>query len=354
MFFFRVVLFCLLTSHAIAKAITFIGVESINLSSSTPESLLKQPLHSSSLSTVTLVKVKLSPQAADVFKQRAQQAVDDPKEYLFKRKLPSRVQLGMNHLPVFEQGPHGSCTTFATIAAIDALLGKGDYISPLCQLQLGRHLAHFGYGPSGWEGITGRSALHQIKTFGFINKSRQKAYGCGGLSEYPVFPGEPSTEMSLTDFHLLSEKLPLRISWSSLVDSYQAALKETDMALLLNEVKTAIKEGDRLTMGMLLMDTKFGTAGAVGQYKVTDDTWVLTTSMINNMNNNPEYYAHEVVITGYDDKAVAVDHQGRKHYGLLTLRNSWGSGIGDAGNFYVAYDYFKAMVTEVQRVRQLP
>ena len=60
-----------------------------------------------------------------------------------------------------------------------------------------------------------------------------------------------------------------------------------------------------------------------------------------------------MIIVGYDDDAVAVDQQGRKYQGLFTLRNSWGQSIGDKGNFYMSYDYFKTLADEVQRIRHL-
>jgi C1A family cysteine protease len=58
-----------------------------------------------------------------------------------------------------------------------------------------------------------------------------------------------------------------------------------------------------------------------------------------------------MIITGYDNNATAIDTQGRVHKGLLTLRNSWGNKVGDQGDFYMSYDYFKALALEVQRIR---
>ena len=60
-----------------------------------------------------------------------------------------------------------------------------------------------------------------------------------------------------------------------------------------------------------------------------------------------------MIITGYDDDAIATDEKGQTYKGLLTLRNSWGKNAGDAGNFYMSYDYFKRLGVEVQRIRQL-
>ena len=66
--------------------------------------------------------------------------------------LPKRILLGMNNVPVLDQGSHGTCVTFAITAAIDAALSKGDYISQLCQLELGTYLEPMGYSVSGWDG----------------------------------------------------------------------------------------------------------------------------------------------------------------------------------------------------------
>ena len=71
------------------------------------------------------------------------------------------------------------------------------------------------------------------------------------------------------------------------------------------------------------------------------------------MQSQIDIAGHEMIITGYDDRAVAIDDHGRAHKGLLTLRNSWGALAGDKGDFYMSYDYFKAFVMEVQRIRGL-
>ena len=48
-----------------------------------------------------------------------------------------------------------------------------------------------------------------------------------------------------------------------------------------------------------------------------------------------------------------VDENGREYQGLIKVRNSWGDRIGDQGNFYMTYDYFRALVIELQRIRQI-
>lgn len=57
-----------------------------------------------------------------------------------------------------------------------------------------------------------------------------------------------------------------------------------------------------------------------------------------------------MVIDGYDDNACATyqtkDGTQKQQCGLLRLRNSLGSQAGDAGDYYMTYDYFKAMIIE--------
>ena len=55
--------------------------------------------------------------------------------------------------------------------------------------------------------------------------------------------------------------------------------------------------------------------------KTSKDTWALTKGL-----ETPPYEVggHEMVITGYDDNAFALDDQGQKHRGLLTLRKLMG------------------------------
>src|SRR4029077_16988364 len=85
--------------------------------------------------------------------------------------LPTNVNLGMNNVPVLDQGMHGTCVTFATMAALDAVYGKENYISQLCNLSLGSYLEKISAGsyPSGWNGSLNKIVLEQIKTYGIIS-----------------------------------------------------------------------------------------------------------------------------------------------------------------------------------------
>jgi C1A family cysteine protease len=265
-------------------------------------------------------------------------------------------QLGMNNVPVLDQGSHGSCVTFANTAAIDAALNKGDYVSQLCLLQLGRYLQENGYVPSGWEGSFGPIVLNAITTFGVINKAQQMSNGCGGLTQYPM-TGEESelgSPMSPVDYHQQTDADSSEaISWSSVLDTTQ--LFEVSMAQrqTLRQVKHLLDSGNRLTFGVLLPGIQMGVAGAVGTYHATEDTWVLTPEIMAEFESANDFAGHEMVITGYNDSAIATDSEGRTYMGLLTLRNSWGSSIGDKGDFYMSYDYFNTLAIEVQRIRNI-
>ncbi|GGI87144.1 C1 family peptidase [Legionella impletisoli] len=306
---------------------------------------------------ITLLQLALSDNAKETLKHRVEMASTSSNSMdIALANDTQRVQLGMNNVPVLDQGSHGTCATFANTAAIDALLGQGDYISQLCHLQLGRHLANVAYSPSGWKGSFGPVVLSQLDKFGMITKSNQQRYGCGGETEYPRFKGEPASEMSLPEYHTLSERLDERVAWSSLIDVWQAILKETDTSTTLADVKRSIREGDRVTFGVLLVDIQLGLIGAVGKHQVVSDTWVLTPEIVNDIKSNQAFNnagGHEMIITGYDDGAIAVDNQGRRYQGLFTLRNSWGTNVGNQGDFYMTYDYFKVLLLEAQRIRKL-
>lgn len=307
--------------------------------------------------SVTLLRVELSDHAKEALTERFNKIQLKPNRLLTAKtpsELPSQVQLGMNHVPVLEQGDHGSCAMFANSAAVDAALNRGDYISQLCQLELGQYLEQFGYNPSGWDGSIGPIVLNQMQAFGIVSKATQQASGCGGLTDYPTHDELPEANMTLADYHQLSEPLSDEaLAWSPVLDIYQMFLDKADSEKTLLGVKHALNNRDRLTIGVLLFGPQYGVAGAVGKHHTTNDTWVLAPEMLEMLLSWSIFGAHAMIITGYDDHAIAIDNDGNEHRGLLTLRNSWGERQGDHGNFYMSYDYFKTLAFEVQRIRSL-
>jgi len=275
--------------------------------------------------------------------------------------LPVMVDVGMNGTPVLDQGMHGSCVTFATTGALDALLGNGDYVSPLCNLELGKTLEQDGYIWSGWDGSWGPYVLNQIEQFGIVNIADQKAKGCGGLTEYPTYSGDTGQGMKPEDFKAMSEDMFDRVYWESILDhnnsEYPNSANPFDANKVLTQVKQALTNSaanggnERITFGVFI-PVDYCSVGACGTHHKMFDSWVLSDAIAKDP--NPELGGHEMVIFGYDDNAVATDDQGGTHQGLLFLRNSWGSNYGDNGNYYMSYDYFKKFVGEVQEVKLVP
>ncbi|MDA9271834.1 C1 family peptidase [bacterium] len=343
-------LFLLVSGGVYAQEIEIVGNINQSIRIPTPYQLKSNSVPKS----ISLLKLQLSNEVQQTLDLRVEKALSERNDVLSHTKLPTQVQLGMNNVPVMDQGSHGTCVTFASTAAIDAVLNKGDYISQLCQLELGRYLENNAYMTSGWDGSWIRTVLVQMELFGMVSKEYQKINGCGGLTDYPMGGTAPVVELTVPEYHQISEAIPQDlINWSSILEPYQVVLEHTDMNQTLYNVKTALNAGDRLTFGILLLDFGQGAVGAVGTHHVQYDTWVLTPEIAADINDQAEFAGHAMVITGYDDHATVTDDQGRVYHGLLTLRNSWGHYAGDKGDFYMTYDYFKALALEIQRIKQL-
>lgn len=263
-------------------------------------------------------------------------------------ELPRHVNLEMQGTPVLNQGKHGSCVTFAVTAALDALLGAGDYISQLCNLELGSQLAVDGMQPySGWSGNYGALVLEQIDKYGMISINYQKSHGCAGVKEYPLTDKlDEGNLMSVAEFKAHSIPINKLYSWSVLMFNEGWLLPEHDMNAMLTQVKQELAKGNRLTFGVLL-DVQLGKAGAMGTHNITNDTWMITPQILADGMNGKVTAGHDMVIMGYDDNAVVVDKDGNSNQGIFILRNSWSTAVGDNGNYYVSYDYFKYFTQEI-------
>lgn len=312
--------------------------------------VVTKPNNATSKKQVTLMNIKLSP------KERHLLLSYQPKKMLGMKlthdNLPDAMQLGMNNVPVLDQGSHGSCVTFANTAAVDAAIGKGDYVSQLCNLELGSYLEEKGYGFSGWNGSFGPLVLDQMMRFGIVSKANQMTKSCAGVNIYPIDDwSSEGAPMSLDEFNGMSEDLNDNFYWYqhlNFLQRFDARFANNDEAEhALDKVKHALANGNRLTFGVFLVMSPYCSAGACASYQQKQDTWALTKEL-----ETPPYGTggHEMVITGYDDNAKVVDKEGKAHQGLLTIRNSWGDEVGDHGNYYMTYDYFKKFTGEVQEI----
>lgn len=302
--------------------------------------------------TIVLQKIQLSPDAKRLLKSRIialeAKAGQPPSRAV---AAPVRINLGMNGTPVLDQGAHGTCVTFANTGAIDAVIGKGDYVSQLCSLELGTYLVQKRLAYlSGWDGSWGTAVLGQLSKYGIFPKSYQLTYGCAGVKAYPLYTasnrGKP---MSIAEYTANSKPLSYYASWVVLASANDTFSPNFNPALLLSKVKQYLVSGKRVTFGVLLDETQ-GSAGAVGTYKKRYDTWVLNPTIIAKAKNGTLRSGHEMIIIGYDDLAVVRNSNGTLSRGLLILRNSWGVRAGDGGNYYMSYDYFKSLCDEATAI----
>lgn len=341
----------LMVTNARAADVTVLGSIPHTLKQSDTTSVLRSNSNNKNTDKeIKLLRIELSEAKKQELKSRSKQAItpinqltNNNSEFL-QGSMPSKRQLGMNKVPVLDQGIHGTCVTFAITGAIDASMGKGDYISQLCNLQLGSYLELHGYGYSGWDGSFAINVINQMEQYGIVNTQKQRNVGCGGLTRYPTYSSHnPKSFIEPEKYHSMSEQIfGTEINWS---DVYQKENPEQSLIA----VKEALNAGDRLVFAFMIPRTDLGMVGAVGKNQTWfySDSWVLTPEILKGVNSIEA--AHEMIITGYDDNAVAVDTHGKNHKGLLMLRNSWGTSVGDYGEFYMSYDYFKLLAFDITR-----
>ncbi|MFI4918421.1 MAG: C1 family peptidase [Legionellales bacterium] len=340
----------LVCSCSFASQVTLNGEVEINLMPHNQG--LNQAMMAQSLS-FKLPKYELSANALSYLKHEMPQALKHTvNAAVASPELPRKKLLGMQLTPVLNQGLHGSCVTFAVTGAINATLGAGDYVSQLCNLELGSYLASQGkVEASGWSGSFAPWVLQQITDYGIISRNYQTLHGCADVQSYPL--NEETNEgkpMSDTDY--LAHSIPITnlVSWHSLLKAEDAFSTNVNMDQMVSQIKQELVNGNRLTVGILL-DVDTGNAGALGTNHVANDTWMLTPQIIADAERGVIDAGHELIITGYDDDIEVTDSAGHVNKGVFTLRNSWSKLAGDKGDYYVTYDYVKYLAMEVTVLR---
>lgn len=274
--------------------------------------------------------------------------------------LPKQVQLGMNNIPVFDQGDWGTCVTFATTAALDAYagltVGQND-ISQTCSLQLdGTTLQPSDMSGRGWQGLTSAGlVLGQIQNNGYITSDElTHDTQCGGLTAYPTHSTNNGYPMSLPDFSTYADHYSKKLT-----GNFYYKLDSSSNKNIVNEIKTALAEGDRVIVKVSIFTNNYGNdLESFGKNKNAYDTWLFDQSYLSSLLEKQQLWEedHEMVITGYDDNATAtgIAPNGDKitQKGLFTLRDSFGPSAtfgpspaspdrtDDAnGNHYMSYAY---------------
>lgn len=293
---------------------------------------------------VSYMHVTLSPQAKANIAAAASKYLNNP----FTCNRDDTKQLGMGTVPVFDQGSNGTCVTFAVTAAIDVTYGVGDYISQLCNLELGTYLNQqdSSYN-SGWNGTYNSTIVNQIKKYGIITMPSQLFYGCSGRYVYPKnkYSGTP---LSINDFTARSVYILDKVSTNFMLSPDNAFTSRVNNDALLNQLKTALKAGHRIVVAILIDTHTSSGISTEGKYSIfKNDSWILTPEIEQHAKNGIIDSGHALVVTGFDDQAVITGPNNTKHKGVITLRNSWGLFAGDFGNYYMSYDYFKTFAYDL-------
>ena len=343
---------CVLSYAVQAEPVEFVGYKSITISTS-PNTHNKNQI-TPKTKTISVQKISLSPEAKLALKDRIDELQVNAGQQSRDKTLapvPSIVNLGMNGTPVLDQGQHGSCVTFALTGTLNAIIGKGNYISQLCSLELGSYLVSIKkIKYSGWNGSWGSVVLNQLNTYGIFPLSIQVTSGCAGVKQYPLNNAKDTGKpMTISQYMAYSKPLSNYASWIVLADPNSAFTSNFNPTTLLNNVKSQLRSGRRISFGMLLDDTQ-GDAGALGTSKKRYDSWVLTPSITAKAKKGLLNAGHELIIIGYNDAAIARTADGKISTGMLILRNSWGPYVGDGGNYYMSYEYFKALADEAYAI----
>lgn len=227
------------------------------------------------------------------------------------------VDLGMGNVPVLDQGRYGTCVTFSSTAALDAKLNLGDYIDQQCVLALNK-----GLGFNFWNGAKNAvQILNPLKQNGIIEKGN-----CFG-TKY----ADPSQIINVSEYRNRSTQ------------DYKDQINFTYLKTSnLDRLKKALNSKNRVIIGTSLANIKRNPISVNGfDMKINDEQtngglWACQqpSDDVNYCPENPKA-GHEVIIIGYDDNQQ-----------LLKVRNSWGTNIGDNGNYYMTYAFFNAMVSD--------
>jgi len=276
----------------------------------------------------------------------------------------------MAQATVLNQGSTNACVTLATLGAIGILTHKdSERYSPTCSMNLGNYLQYgdefkkhralsevvannkLNHYPSGWRGSTQSIALAQIKKFGL-----QTPFSfCG----YDYFDSNNHTNAikpdEFTGSSVFVDKEVEFVGQCSNYDSTVIDCQHTNPEASLNpqSIISAIKKNiDAKGLSLIStamfsnllhhgLDKSYYLFGAQREAPNIWDYNEKVQSCRNGTGKNCSIATHSMIVFGY------IDHPTNEDDGLLVLRNSWGAGSGDLGNYYMSYAYAKKMIVSL-------
>lgn len=260
--------------------------------------------------------IKLMRLADETIKETLSLTAEKQYNGVVKPFVKPAVDLGMNGVPVLDQGQEGTCVTFSTTASLDAIIGEGDLISQQCSLMLDDAL-----GQNYWDGAYYPSQIIQpLQQYGVVSQ-----VGC------PVDYPDSSQTIDIATYQSL-----VCSSESAIVQNVEY---EYFAAFDLNALKTAIQQGHRVLIGFHVYA---GAQQAVQGFDVNGNVgglWACKQGKSANYCKNSNA-GHEVVVIGYDDKQQ-----------LLKIRNSWGVSVGEEGDYYMTYTFASSMIMDMTIIK---
>lgn len=214
------------------------------------------------------------------------------------------VDLGMYQVPVLNQENYGVSTIYSTTAALDALLGKGDFIDQDCTTSLVKFLHSYDFSDI--------NIINSLKEYGVVRKD--PANKCPqNLVSLEQYTSLVDHTVDVSNVHLLEFKANLDNVRQSL-DRKNRVLME--FGLMANPDPVSVQ-------GFDFVKNKKTYVGGLWACKQPG-----------NAKNycRPSNAGHAVVVIGYDDTQK-----------LLKVRNSWGNEVGENGDFYMSYEFFEKM-----------
>ncbi|MBQ7543345.1 MAG: putative Ig domain-containing protein [Synergistaceae bacterium] len=218
---------------------------------------------------------------------------------------------------VKDQNPYETCWAHATIGAMESNALK----NALGTVDLSEmHAAYFSF-------------INSTKSKAFYNMSSfTAAMGHGGNAFYPT------ALYSRLDGPVLESDVPYganREPNSKTPDSYQRALRLKDVYLLTFVGGDGQRVNDnRASVKQRIVDN----GGVMASYYHLDSGYQTTTDGGTSYYNSSETTNHAVLIVGWDDNYSRTNFKSRPNMdGAWLCKNSWGTGWGTGGYFWMSY-----------------
>lgn len=230
-----------------------------------------------------------------------------------------KLDLGMSNVPVLDQGSYGTCVTFASTAAMSALHNLGDNVSQQASLELVDAL-----GEDLWDG-----AYYPSEVIDPLKK-----HGVAFKKDYPRQYPVAYHQTTLDDY-------------KKYVDSEASKkISDTEYAYFpqgsVYKAKAALDMGHRVLIGFLVnarySEAIVGFNVIKGKKQYVGGLWACQQGTSRNYCQRSNA-GHEVVVTGYDDEQK-----------LFKIRNSWGTDVGENGEYYMTYMFFDMMVMDMTEI----